>query len=450
MNKRPKLIDYLFWITLILFTNPGGIQQAFNIQEVYESINLNDFLFVILTLLYLLVPKRNTFPLPLNKNLKFALLIFIAYYFIIFGYLTPLVLDPKTNVTFNFIKLRYSLYCYSLFFYAYLFWKRSWTLFIRVYLYSSILILLLFFQSLFSNWQFLPIEIVSRGFIEVNRNVLKSYGFMPWLTSFGVILIVFNIKTKYRFLTITGFILMNLAWIVSLTRRYIFGLIICFIIAYILYNYIKKGNLNNFFLIVGRILISLILLIYLLHFTFPTYVQANLKVIKSTLHVIRYGENITGQKDERLNLIGRSTIMQEFKKSPLFGTGFNNKWRTKEGDEAGFEASDYPFQAALAMAGLLGLLVFLPFYIYLIKMLVFDINFIRRFKIKFNHNLSFLLLSFILFLGYTLIQYMNWFIPLSNGGTSESFFVCCAFYIGTRELFYQNYKEKKLFIHGTE
>ena len=83
--------------------------------------------------------------------------------------------------------------------------------------------------------------------------------------------------------------------------------------------------------------------------------------------------------------------------NPVFGTGFDNRWRTHEGDEQGYETSDYPLLAALAMKGLIGVLIFLPIYIILVKTLIRDVKFLKRNNLDTNSKEFFLYMLFILF-----------------------------------------------------
>ena len=121
LNKI-KIVDYFFWILFILFSNPGGIQQALNIYEFgIGGINLNDYLFVIMLALNLAIPISRK---RLNKNylrLGRLLLLFLAYYIIIFSYLTPLIKDTDNQgFFFNMMKGRWALYSIFLFFFTYL------------------------------------------------------------------------------------------------------------------------------------------------------------------------------------------------------------------------------------------------------------------------------------------------------------------------------------------
>ena len=51
-GKHRKLVDYVFWITFIVFTNPGGILEALGEDSGSGGVNVTDFLFVILVACY--------------------------------------------------------------------------------------------------------------------------------------------------------------------------------------------------------------------------------------------------------------------------------------------------------------------------------------------------------------------------------------------------------------
>lgn len=444
IKHNNNFIDYLFWTLLILFTNPGGIQQALGIYDAlrlsgsFASINLNDFLFGALAGCYLLVPKRNRYKDPSTKKIKRYMIIFFVYFFIVFGYLTPIFKNPETNVVFNFVKLRFSFYSFGLFFFVLTFWKRSWRIFLKLFIYSSVFILFIFLQSFITGLDILPLVEKSRGFISLNRNMLLSYGLIPIFTAIGVILLIFKFETKYKKLFIVGFLMINIAWVLSLTRRHILGLFICFFIGYLLYFYIKKHNIKNVLKPLIRPVAVFGCIIIVLRLFFPAYLSAGINSIESAIHVIRYGQDITGKTDERLALFGRYRMVEEFKKSPLFGTGFKNIWRIQEGEELGYESSDYPFQAALAMTGMIGCLMFLPIYLILIKMLFRDLKHLKKSVILPNSLALLMLLSFILWFTYLVLQHMNWFGPVSNSGR-HTFYILMAFYCGAKEIYYSYY-----------
>lgn len=442
MKDKIRVVDYIFWATLIVFSNPGGVQEALGIYKLRNGLNMNDLLFVILGICFISASLRNRNHESYKSKIGIALLSFMIYYFFVFGFLTPEINGTNVNHIYSFIKLRFAFYSFAIFYFSYEFWLRSWPVFVRFFIYSSTLILFLFLQSFFSGLKFLPTSEISRGFISIDRNMLLNYAFMPFLSFTGIITIIFNLKVKYRQLLIIGFLMVNASWILSLTRRHIIGFFIIIVLALIVFVYINRVPIGKNLLLVLRVFISIAGLVLLIIVFAPKYIPATQEAIVNSYEILKYGESNSGQVDERMSLFGRGIIFSEFKNNPFFGTGFNNLWRTREGDQLGYEASDYPFQSAFAMAGIIGILMFLPVYVILIRSIFKDIIFFRKANIRFDNLHNLFLLSFILYFVYNLIQYMNWFAPVSNAGSSYVFFSLLGLYFASRRLFYISIKQK--------
>ena len=73
-GNSKKLIDYFFWIVLILFTNPGGILQILGENEAEKGINIQDFIFIALMISFVLVFNSDYYKLDKTfiKVLKFS------------------------------------------------------------------------------------------------------------------------------------------------------------------------------------------------------------------------------------------------------------------------------------------------------------------------------------------------------------------------------------------
>lgn len=441
MRTRSNNTHYLFWIILILFSNPGGIQQALGIFDISMGFKLNDFLILSLIGLSISLSYDNRNNSKDYMKIKTYLILFLLYYFIVFGFLTPLINGTNPNsVIFNIIKLRWGFYTVILFFLVYRFFIVSYALFFRLLAISSISILTIFFFSILTGIEILPYIQISRGFVEIDRNLLLSYGFMPFLIPIGTVLIVFKFNIKYRKILIIGAVFMFIAWLISLTRRHIFGTFIVFFISTVYHNFVHK---NKFISIapIFRLLTASSLVLLLLFITFPKYIGAGIRTIEETISVIQFGVSIEGKKDSRLGF-DKEFIVALFVENPIIGTGFDERWNTSEGDKQGFEASDYPLLSAFAMTGILGVLIFLPVYIILIKALIFDVRFLR--KHRFNHRSfeTFMLILFIVIFSYSLLQYMNWFAILSNTKKQYNFTITLAMYFASRHIYYSTFKIK--------
>ncbi len=433
-DKTDAILDYLFWILLILYTNPGGIFQALNLLHMEGSYNVYDVLFLLLTVCYLVVTKTDSIFDRDFKYLRIALMVFLIYYLIVFVYLTPIINDSqKISTLSGFIKSRWGVYSILLFVYSYEFFKRNGHIFINIFLISSIIILILFLQAAITKINVLPIQLENRGFININRILLKDYGLMPLLVPLGVAAITFKLKKPYRNLVLIGFALMSIAWVISLERRHLLEIPIYFILAGILFSYFA-GSFDVFLRNTLKSAGVFVLLIVMILMLYPRYVEAARIAIAESINVILYSETSTGQKDVRLGL-NRTFIVDKFIEYPFLGTGFDNDWRTRQGDDKGYEASDYPFLSSLAMFGIVGNLFFLPVYILLVRIILKGLNLLRNFQ---DTSLLFIfLLTFVLFFIFHFLQYFNYFSPVSNIG-KNIWYISLAFYLASRFKLYSS------------
>lgn len=437
-----RSIDYIFWTVFILYSNPGGIFEAIGISTSSGSINISDFFFFMLLGLFMLIPSRE-----IKKDKSFyliikALIFFGIYYFFVFGYFVPLLKGNEGHTFFFFLKkTRTTVYSFLFFIIVYHFFLRSGELFYKNHLLISIFVLILFITTIITGIELLPIDRGRRSFTDSDRLFLVSYGFMHILIPIGGVVIVFFKKNfKWKKIMLLAFILMFISWVLSITRRHIFGTFIYIFIAVMLYNYIDHKvlfSLKKLF----KIFIYAIVIGVLISFTFPKYLEAGANAIEETFEVIQHGETSSGSKDARLGF-GKDFMQNLIKKNKYFGTGFDNRWRTKEGDEQGYEASDYPFLGAIAMTGIFGLLSFLPVYIILINCLIKDLRFLRNNEIDYFSFEFFSLILFIVYFLYDLLQYMNWFSGVSLAGRSV-WYIYLAMYLSSRQLFYSSYYKKR-------
>ena len=181
------------------------------------------------------------------------------------------------------------------------------------------------------------------------------------------------------------------------------------------------------------------IIIGILGFSFPKYSDAVVASIDETIYTIKYGRSSVGYKDARLGF-GKEALQEKIKNNYIIGTGFDNNWRVSE--EAGWEASDYPFLAAIAMTGIIGLLFFLPVYILLGKYIWYDINYMRKSYIDLFRFEDYTLIVFIVYFIFDLATYVYWFLPVSlfaHGG-HKKWYIFLAMIIAARRVLYTNRK----------
>jgi len=435
---KPKYytIDYVFWILLVFFSNPGGILDAIGLKSSEGSASVKDLIFFALLGLFFLISykvQNETF----IKIIKY-LVVFLLYYFLVFGYFTPIFKDVSNYSYLNFLKKnRTTLYSAILFVIVYFYYIRSNVLFYKTLIITTIIILSLFLISYLTGVNIIPYEEIDRRFIDVKRIFLISYGDFFLLVPFGFVVIVFMKKTfKWKKYILMAFSLTGIAILLTITRRHLLGFFIYFFITTVLFNYMNKKPLVPIKKVLS-VAVYIVLFGFILSLSLPKYIEAAKVGFEESINVIDAGETSAGTKDVRLGF-GKEFMQDLIINNLYFGTGFDNRWRTKEGDTQGYEASDYPLLGAIAMTGIIGVLFFLPIYIVLIRSLIYDLKFLRNNNVDY-YSIEFLaLLTFIIYFIYHIMQYINWFIPVSLSGRSF-WYIYLAMYYGSREVFYKKY-----------
>ena len=443
MGDKNKIVDHLFWIVFLIFTNPGGILIAFGEDSGDGGINITDLLMVPLMGFYLAVNyNKDSVSDESFQRMKIALVVFTLYYLLVFGFFVPTLKGSYGFKAVNaFVKMRHGVINVILFLMVYDFYIRSYKLFLKYFLYSSLFVITLFLTTNMMGLDILPVKVMNRSFVDTQRLLMVNYGLMPILITLGAVMMTFKFKIKHKTLIYAGFVLMFICWVLSIIRRNIFGTFLIILVSMMFYNYLKHKPLISIQRVFS-IVFYVVIVIGVVQLTFPQYLEAGVVAGKETLYVIQHGETTEGKKDARMGL-GKEFMQDLITDNWVFGTGFDNRWRTSEGDKAGFEASDYPFLAAIAMSGIVGLLFFLPIYIILIRTMIFDIKFLRKGSLSFDSLEKFMLVVFLIYFIYDILQYMNWFLPLSLFSHSghKSWYIFLGMYLAARKIFY--YKENE-------
>ncbi len=441
-SKKFDFLDYFFWIMFVLYSNPGGMLNAIGLISSDSGGGVKDLVIFSLFGCYLLsiILDKNIHIDPDYKTIVAWFAIFGIYYFLVFGYLVPSFKETLGYSLMTFLKKsRFTVYSFLIFLMTYRFYLRSGPIFFKTLIISSILAIFLFFLTVLAGIPILPIDKGNRNFVETERIFMVSYGMMHILIPIGAVVIVFfKHKFKWKKWLLIAFLFMFFAWVLSITRRRIIGTFIYIFIAVIIFNYIEGRALispKKMLTIAAYVAITL----FVVSLTFPKYLQAGYSGIQEVVQVAQTGETSAGSQDNRMGF-GTKFLQKIIIDNKYFGTGFDNRWRTKEGDEQGFEAADYPFLAAIAMTGIFGVLSFLPIYILIVKFILYDLRFLRKHKVKYTSFELFGLLLLIVYFAYHLMQYMNWFIPVSSTSRYD-WFAYLGIYLAARQLFYTYHKK---------
>lgn len=413
--SRTSVYDHLFWIFLFLFTDPGGIIKANSGGKFY----VNFAIFTILTFLFLFTSgARECLRSGNLKRISPAILLWTVYYLFIFGLLNNNATDFYYFLKNGFL-LPFTAIC--LFFFTYFFAVRNLKLFIHYLVIFSMIVFILFFITYFTVFKVLPLRVYGRGYVEQERIMLFGYGILSLSIPFAVNFLLFNIKIKEKRWIILAAAIMIVLWIISITRRQLLETIIYMFGAYLLAIRLKLFRQ----VIPGKLIVFLLIPVIILFVLFPGYLGATRQSLVESYSVITEGQSSTGQRDSRLSLSGQEMVISKFLENPLFGTGFDPLWYSSEGDRKGYEASDYIFLGALAQHGILGLLFFLPIYIFIYKTLFSEYKLLKITKgfTSASEYDRMLIYYVIISFSIKLLIYVNYFVEAGWAVNAFSFYI---------------------------
>ena len=164
--------------------------------------------------------------------------------------------------------------------------------------------------------------------------------------------------------------------------------------------------------------LGLLIVLIVINTFLPQVIASSSRLVNDTLVDLGFVEsNYRRVNDVRLSLSGKSGIIAAIKENYLFGTGFDPAWFTGDGGKNQWEGADYVFLASFAMYGILGLLLFLPFYIIVVKLIT---AFLKLTKSHYNYFVNQKETLLLLVIGLAsisefirnLIEYPNWYYPV--------------------------------------
>ena len=188
--EKYKLLDHVFWIVFILFTNPAGILEAIGLgmSEQGGSIHFTDILFLILLVcLFLVHDNKVVFSDQYFSKLVKYTLVFTCYYLLVFIFFVPVFRENQGySLLTAIIKSRYAIYNVFLIFMVYQFYLRSGKLFLKYFLFSSLIVIVLFLLTILTGLDIMPVFELERGYVDVNRLLMISNGLLPILIPMGI------------------------------------------------------------------------------------------------------------------------------------------------------------------------------------------------------------------------------------------------------------------------
>jgi hypothetical protein len=369
--------DQLFWLSLILYFDPGGYFAGLIGMDVIFRLKYYDFLMVFMFAAYLGTNDHSQFFKSdrVHKRIFIYLITISLFFLLITGIIVPM-LHGYFNFTMFLQKNRQFFYGLPIFFFVFHFAFRNAKVFYKYLVYSSAIILTLYFITLITGLDLMPIEKFSR-YTSNDRISMISYGISSIILPLGLVVISYGRKLKIpnRKLLIYSMILMFLATLITLTRREIISLL--FMLVAIPYLTSRLTHTVYF----GKLLkyaFPVLTVGFLVMLFFPTYLDLLSKIVSDTTSILITGQDTRGVEEYRVKGTGDMLLVKEMiSKNPLVGIGYYPAdWSDivnmqSAGNEMGFvldASGEVPIYGALLRLGVIGLIIPLFLYFLLIKL----------------------------------------------------------------------------------
>jgi len=180
----------------------------------------------------------------------------------------------------------------------------------------------------------------------------------------------------------------------------------------------------------------------------PKMIPATQTILEKTYYSVILGENTSAKSDaSRMSLTTNIAILNTIKDNFWGGTGYDENWFKGDGGKKQWEGSDYIFLASFAMYGVIGLLLFVPFYFLTVKIIISFLKLMREnLELIYEYKNIFM---FPVIIGLAtaaefiknIIEYPNWFYPIGALTPSAKYFIYFGLLLGS---YY--FLQKKIYI----
>lgn len=298
----------------------------------------------------------------------------MLYFILVYGFIIPQINGRADFISF-LIKSRLYFMAFFLIRPVSFFVKYGMEVHFKIIIYSASICLTLYFISLISGLNLIPIAKMDRY---VNSGIMRitlwSYGLFDWVLNLAFIVYLFKIKVKNKKLLFYSGLLMVLAIALTLTRRELLDRVFSLLIIFILVNYLLGSHRK---MQIIKLLFPLAIVIGLMNIAFPKYIGYVNNEYKSIESLTATGRDRAGNEDYRFAGTGDVVYMKELIRDNLFfGIGFTkysledlSNFRDQNNPLAGLYAGgELPYLGSIGKMGIFGLLMFLPAYILILNM----------------------------------------------------------------------------------
>src|SRR4030095_324096 len=344
--------DLCFWFFVNILFDPGGYVTYYLGGNVVASINIMDI--AILLIVFCLYAIHANFKIIYKDRFLYDFLkiffIFAVYYFFIYGAIIP-YLNNDLNYLVFLQKNRKFLYYIIILLSAYIFALRGLKYFYLTTLCVGLIVLSAFLAAVVFGLDIIPVISLERyEGSEMIRIYLYSWGIFFILFPLAFIIYLFSPKIKfkiqYRKLAYFAGLLMVVALLISLTRRYYITIPGTMLIIILLNSFIFRKSKA---LALTKILVPIGAVLVILNLTLPKYIDYIVDISQDTFQLLTKGSDTRGEKEYRVSGTGDLEITKKYiADNFLFGTGYNYlHWS----DEVAISSRGPVYAAAMDAAG---------------------------------------------------------------------------------------------------
>lgn len=418
--------EFWFWLFLNLYFDPGGYILGFFDGKLIGPLNLTDV--IIAGMVICLISANFSFEVfyrdSFFKKFLFFLSIYITYYFVVFGGITPYLQNDFNYPTF-LLKNRTFIYGLFIMVSVYMFTLRGLKLFYLTTLFIGVVCLSLYLITILTGIELIYLWALQREGTDMTRIAMLNYGLFNMLFPLSLIVYLvsrkFDLKIPFKNWLYSAGIIFILSEILTLTRRTQIDIIGTAIIISLLTAYLlRTGKLSSLL----KPVIPALVVVLVLYFTFPDYVGYMTKTAENTFLLITTGEDSEGQSDQRVSGTGDYELVKEYMTNNLFlGSGYSHVYWLGRGRVTSSRGTDFGIMADAAgevaiynlifSFGIIGAVVMLPLF-YLIGKLFFKLIKLLR-NVLVNYLDDPMLLVFSLYFSVTVVSWFTIkFYDLSN------------------------------------
>ena len=376
IKNKPEI---WFWIFLNLFFDPGGYVSYYLGGNIIGPINITDAVIagMILCLIYEKFNWKIIYQDQFFVKFLFFLLLFTAYYFIIYGGVAPYLNNDFDYPTF-LLKNRIFVYGIIILISIYLFTLKGLKYFYITTLSIGTICLSLYLVTLLTRVNLIPvIEVERYGHIGMMRISMASYGLFDLIFPLALATYLLSRKIdltlKYKPWLYYSAIIMLITLILTLTKRTQIDIIASVFIIVIIISYLfRTGKFSE----IIKLAVPTILVLLALYLTFPDYIDYMITTSNDTFSLMTTGKNTVGETDYRITGTDDLDVTKEYiKNNLLLGTGYTYLYwgpgyatspRGADFALAADAAGEVPIYYLLFGFGLIGAILMSPLYIMMV------------------------------------------------------------------------------------